>query len=150
MNKILFIGQAPGSRAASDQQPLVSKNGSCRVARIAGLTTEAFLAKAEAVNIFPKWPGRASKGGHDAFDVEQATRLAAEMTIEGRHVVYLGRNVARAFGHPRAEFFATLADARATTAWCMPHPSGANRWWNDPVHREEARAFLQMVLRDSA
>ena len=94
----------------------------------------------------------AGRRRHDEQDplYRASTRLAAEMTIEGRHVVYLGRNVARAFGHPRAEFFATLADARATTAWCMPHPSGANRWWNDPVHREEARAFLQMVLRDSA
>lgn len=28
-------------------------------------------------------------------------------------------------------------------AFCIPHPSGVNRWWNDPENRERAEAFMQ-------
>ena len=54
--------------------------------------------------------------------------------------------VARAFGHRSVEFFEPLRDARAQAAWCVPHPSGINTWWNDAAHRATARAFLRSIL----
>lgn len=30
--------------------------------------------------------------------------------------------------------------------YVLPHPSGVNRWWNDPANLEAARAFLLRAL----
>lgn len=30
----------------------------------------------------------------------------------------------------------------------IPHPSGVNRWWNDPLNENEAREFLRSLVND--
>jgi hypothetical protein len=67
-------------------------------------------------------------------------------------------NAARSFGHAEVIFLGS--PARATVrgaAWhtwygtgeidiaFSPHPSGLNRWWNDPHNTREARDFWRKV-----
>jgi hypothetical protein len=115
------------------------------MADIAGLTTEAFLERAEALNIFDAYQGPAKSHG-DAFDVVRAAKIAESLPIDGRRVVFLGHAVAHAFGHRRVDFFTALKDPRAQVAWCMPHPSRGSRWWNKSNNCTTARLFLRAVL----
>lgn len=141
---VVFVGQSPPRAAGPEFRPLSGRSGAM-LARVAGIEHDALLARIDALNIFDAYQGRAGQRG-DAFNRDSATARAAALPVDGRRVVYLGRAVARAFGHRRVEYLEPLTDARAAAAWCLPHPSGINRWWNDRGNREAARLFLRVLL----
>lgn len=151
-HRVLLIGQAPGRTADPDAVALISKTGRCRLAELAGIPANEFLELIETRNIFSEYTGtrpptRAGKKSRgDQFDRVQAMANAAQLPIEGRRVVFMGRAVARAFGHTRVTYFEPLPNTRAQAAWCAPHPSGLNRWWNDPQHRADAQTFFKSIL----
>lgn len=142
---VLVIGQAPPRRATAEHKPLTGRAG-LRLARAADVTLDRLHELIDTANVFPEFPGRAARKG-DAFDGAAAKAAAAAVPIDGRRVIYLGRKVARAFGHRgRIEYMVPLQDQRAQAAWCLPHPSGINRWWNAPGNLTTARTFLRGVL----
>lgn len=56
-----------------------------------------------------------------------------------------GKRVASAFGLDEeylADPVAFPIGGRPVAVHVVPHPSGVNRWWNEPANRERARAFL--------
>jgi len=86
----------------------------------------------------PVWNARAAR----------ANREAILRQMEGRTAVLLGRAVPACLGLP-----ATLAgvwyvtpnpdDQTKDTRWCfLPHPSGLNRWYNDPENLKMASELL--------
>lgn len=142
---VLLVGQAPPRKAQPGYRPL-SGRGGLRLARLVGLELPAFLERVDTANIFDTFPGRAGKKG-DAFDIRAARAAASAVPVDGRRVIYLGRDVARAFGQKGdVEYLVPLTDARAQAAWCLPHPSGINQWWNKPGNVAAARTFLRAVL----
>lgn len=78
-----------------------------------------------------------------------AERLLSE-TLRGRRVVLLGANVSRAFGVSFRKLSEVVLSwhpvGEGLAAAVVPHPSGLNRWWNDPDNRVRARLFLRPVL----
>lgn len=142
--KVLFIGQAPG-RTWGDGSVALGGRGGAWLAKMAGMTFPAWLELTDRLNVLGFYPGK-GEGKGDRFPRKEAAEAAANVAIDGRRVVYVGREVARAFGHKKVELFAPLRDARAQAAWCIPHPSAINRWWNVKANQQTARTFLRSIL----
>ncbi len=72
-----------------------------------------------------------------------------EVRGHGGPVVLLGQSVLRAFGLPKVQ--PVHWQEQRGTRWCMiPHPSGRNLWYNDPVHREVVALLLEELYYDGA
>lgn len=54
-----------------------------------------------------------------------------EFSEPGQLIVVLGRKVQESFGHPSV----TPLVVDEVTYYMIPHPSGLNRWYNDPSNR---------------
>lgn len=132
---MLFVGQAPGRGWKRGDKPL---HGS----RLRALVGRDFAS----VNLLPRWPGKHGKG--DAFDLKRARRAAAriERAHRGGLLVLAGHNVARAF-RIRSSYFEIVPTRRGWLAVVIPHPSGINRWWNEPVNRRRAGQFFSRLRR---
>jgi hypothetical protein len=82
------------------------------------------------------------------WDPDVARRVATSLIIKERVLVLLGREVQKAFHMPpgtpdvlpvlETGLFAGRAILR-----CLPHPSGRNLWYNDPVCWEAASLLLE-------
>ena len=136
--KIVLIGQAP-SRTGDPSRPLASN----KLAALCGLTKKEYLRKFRRLNIFDAWPGKNGKG--DAFPLAQARIRAAQLVKNLMHerVVFVGIKTAEAFSFE----FAPLKWQRFNNgaAAILPHPSGVNRWWNDPGNRKMASRFMRAI-----
>lgn len=143
--KPLIIGQAPGPNT-NPNTPLHPKHYSGRVlCEAMGLQPYDYLRLFERTNLLGHYPGK-KQGGEDRFPIAEA-RVAARALrplFAGRQVILLGRNVADAFhgygGVPFLHWHKHVA--------VIPHPSGRNRWWNDPTNQERVRDFLSTWVRE--
>lgn len=107
-----------------------------------------FVMDTRHANLLKTWPGAARRGS--AFPMAEA-RVAADAFLEVIEIVQpeaillAGRRVAAAFRHHMhhrgTDYFEHL-ELEGREARVVPHPSGVNRWWNDPANRERARKFL--------
>lgn len=151
--KPLLVGQAPGP-TSDPEEPLSGRCGD-RLAELCGLEPAKFLARFRRVNLIDEFPGKAAKG--DAFPLDLARRGAVDFLITGvfhtTRVVLLGDNVAKAFGFRPGHFpllkFLPCGATRHGIAFC-PHPSGVNRWWNEPANELAARCFWRRLALESA
>ncbi len=129
-----------------------------------------YILRSYHVNLLNRWPGPEGKGSE--FPLEEAREYAAQfvraiatpsvLSVEGELYCYFdgkkfpppslvmlaGRRVARAFRLPAArkrEYFETIEECEVLAGYpvvVVPHPSGLNHWWNDPVNRRLAKGFL--------
>lgn len=144
-----LIGQAPGPRpgfTSPFEGPPADK-----LAALAGVSRQVFLAAFERRNLLQAWPGHAGQG--DAFPRQAARREAAALQRsfrDGDVVVCAGRAVALCFGlaGTTAPFHWHVVHG-VMVAW-IPHPSGRNRLWNDPAILAQARPFLHALLASRA
>lgn len=85
----------------------------------------------------------------ERWDPVEAKVRAANwcMAQRGRSVplLLLGTKVCAAFGIERPEWLEWYARALWTPMIAFPHPSGLNRWWNDPANAEAARDLAHKV-----
>lgn len=143
--KPLLIGEAP-SKNEHPPTPLEGRIGR-RLAACAGLSFEEFLERFDRVNLLDVRQDTKEKGFE--FDMEKASKSARRMywTLEnGRTIILLGKRVAAAFALP-SEYFQPLRWAPVDlTFYVVPHPSGVNRWWNDPANVEKMNAFMRGLL----
>lgn len=141
----VVVGEAPG-RGTDPARPLRGDSGR-RLARYAGLGGDVgeLARRAERVNLVDRFPGGQGKGCR--FPREDARRGARDLLAlaPGRDLLLLGKRVAGALGWTDAEYLRWLPLKSCRLA-CVPHPSGVNRWWNDPANRRRARAFLCRAL----
>lgn len=148
---VRVYGQAPGSRGDPDAPAFA---GSARFEELAGVEiTELIEAWGwQFVNLLPDYPGRAVGERGDAFPIAAArtrARMFGETWQPGDRVLLCGRNVARSFHLERLPYLhwkpLTLREPRIRIA-VMPHPSGVNRWWNDPQNRRAATEFVRELI----
>lgn len=98
-------------------------------------------------NVLSAWPGASCVKGA-AFPLGQARIRAALLSrrfVRGRTVVLLGFRTARAFG-VRGGYF-TRVRIRGADVVVVPHPSGVNRWFNDPDNVTKMRRFMRSLVR---
>ena len=72
-----------------------------------------------------------------------ASGLLAELTHD-HTVLMLGRRVCAAFGHQKLPWLHGSLSKHALLV-AVPHPSGLNRWWNDPANVELAETTLRGI-----
>lgn len=103
------------------------------------------LATYEFVNILDAWPGGgcSSHPRGDRFPMMEARSAASRLTLSGRYVVCLGKNVRDAL-RLGGEFFEVTARSDFVHV-TIPHPSSVSHWWNDPVNKVRAERFLRSL-----
>ncbi len=139
-----IVGQAPGPRGLKGR-PLEG-GASRKFAGLAGVSEDEFWRLFRTRNVLPRFPGKNGKG--DAFPIDEARRRAASMRFRAGRVILLGQGVARAFG-VRAPPLTWRRVGRREFA-VVPHPSGVNRWWNDPKNVRRAKRFLRILAGGAA
>lgn len=151
MRKILIIGQAPSRSHAKGRRALDGPRSGDRLAQLAGLSRDELFARADAVNLLHRWYGKAGKG--DAFPLEPARAQARAMleTFSRKSyagVIFLGQNVAHAFGLRKAPLCEWIhcPYTRGLKVAVLPHPSGINLWYNSARNVAIAKSFMRRTL----
>lgn len=137
MRRLTVLGEA-----SKGGPPFRGPSG-LRLARLAGLEFEDLAGRVRFRNLLPEWPGKDPRGKGDLWPVAEARERARSIRLTG-DVLFAGRRVAGAFGvsAPYLEW----VPFRGKRAAVFPHPSGINRWWNDPARAAEAGRFLREAL----
>lgn len=148
--KTLIVGEAP-ARGRDNDPPFSSRSGQ-RISEMLGQPIHDIF---DVANLLDYWPGSESKGSR--FPVREASVWAEFLVRNDKHerIILAGGRVAKAF-KTRPELkvleWASLwkytlmpvPDARrAVMVAILPHPSGVNRWYNDPDNRAAAERFLK-------
>jgi len=144
-DRVLLIGQAPSENGSKDEV-LCGKIGR-RLSKLADMEFDEYVRCTDRVNVFDEWPGKKGKG--DAWDAKKAEKKAKQMLpdLKNRHVLFVGRNVADAFGFRDLPFLQWRYADVAVRVAVIPHPSGIVTWWNDPDNRMAAADFLKEAFK---
>lgn len=147
-----LYGQAPSRDSII---PFSGASGRALASRM-GLPNHGMLHDLYVIeNVIDYWPGTNGKG--DRFPIDEARENATAMRsrwTQYDRVLIVGLGTAKAFGlggkllpliwHPIDD---------GTLLAIVPHPSGVNRYWNDPLNEARANAFLRsaaiMAMNDA-
>lgn len=143
--KPLLVGEAP-SKNEVIPQTLGGRVGK-RLAKFAGITIQEYLETFDRMNLLIERQDTAEHGFQ--FDMQQAKENARNLRLmfpERRRIILLGKRVAEAFQLPLIYFEEMRADHIYTI---IPHPSGINRWYNEPRNIAEIEHFMRMLVEDS-
>ena len=150
--RILLVGEDFGRsplRYHSDRYALTGRSGE-RVAELAGLGFPTEYARVFARSNVVELPS----GWSDPDEVRDGLFRLAPMMLRAPRTILLGRRVAAAFGLLDLELLEwkqwQVRSDRPMVApeiSRLPHPSGRNRWWNDPTNVRLAETFLRDTVR---
>jgi hypothetical protein len=142
--RLLIVGEAP-SRLVGE--PLTGPTGR-RLAGLMDIDHGEMLERFDRLNLLEEWPGRDGRGS--AFPLLLAMSRALELR-DGPWDAYLllGKRVAAAFGFRSDVRYLAWYGMDGKRFAVLPHPSGVNRWFNEPANRALARRFLRSVVRQS-
>lgn len=137
----------------------IALTGACgkKLAAVLGVTFDEFLRMPRA-NLNARWNGKLSKG--DLFDSLEGFGAATGVVTKrpAFRYVALGLGVAKCLGVRNPEFLrespserfslgAPSTGPRPVRVFVLPHPSGVNRWWNDPKNHTRARRALRKFMK---
>lgn len=151
MIRPLIIGQAP-ARGNDGLLPFAGRSGA-RLAYLAGVGTSGDDLPAHFVltNLLDRYPGKQGSKG-DRFDkalgkerAEEIMRVLENPDRYSRWVIFMGKTVARAFGFRHHPYLVSWSWNQHSFI-IFPHPSGINRWWNDPANEAQASRILKEIL----
>ena len=144
--KPLIVGMAPGHGDSS--KPIEGRIGR-HLAQLSGMPYEEFLERTERVNLVEH---DVPRGSWPTEEARARAKVLVQLFVPKRIVLLLGRPVAQAFGLGALDYFSPtraslLGSSSPAIVYVVPHPSGLNRWWNDPANVAQARRFLVGVWR---
>lgn len=158
--KPVIVGIAP-AREGEEGQPLsciASQSAGNRMREMVDISRNDWFRLTDRVNVCP-FP---EKSTIDPKKWRAAAENLGGSILVNRRVVLLGPNVADCFGFPRNgyDFFEwknPLGGQHICVGWrsgtvppfswaVFPHPSGRNRFWNDPENVARGRAFMEELL----
>lgn len=148
--KPLLVGEAPSKNEVTET-PLEGRVGK-RLAALCGLTYEQYLERFDRVNLLHVRQDTTEKGftfDHAAAGHEAHRLYVAGIVAPGRIVLLLGWRVARAFsnGFSKLPYFVEHQHGGAAF-YVLPHPSGVNRYWNDPENVARASEFMRRIVKE--
>ncbi len=136
---VLFIGEAPGRKGPRDMDVVFVDKVFGRGARPGAA---ALLRRSQHRNLLNYWPGEDGKGSYFPALVAKEEARKIRIPLHVHTLVLLGMRVATAFQMHLVPYFERRT-YRDRLVYVVPHPSGVNRWWNDPDNRRQARRFLE-------
>lgn len=150
MTKTLLIGQAPGPNTdpARPLYPFPASSAGGRLCKFMGISVDEYLEIFDRVNLLQEFPGK--EGKEDKFPPRLAKVAAAAILplLEGRAVVFLGRNVANSFGYSALGFHSwDYHPGLRMQLACVPHSSGRSHWYNSPENVQRSIDFWQEHIR---
>lgn len=145
-----LVGEAPGPRTRADCPfyPYPSTSAAGRLLDMLGWTRSRYLLTFARMNLLSEWPGQ-------SFPVAKARECVPQIvaTLHPRPMLLMGKGVAAAFGVgvlpplvlttvtvPHGELGQVLARVAV-----VPHTSGRNLWYNDPINRAAVREFVNSL-----
>lgn len=147
MSRIIFVGQQPSCHEDEGLVlPVRPGSSGDRIIKMMGVTEQAFRENFDCINVSAEYNPDGFTPSYYLRDVHNMKSL-----FRGRKLVLLGPAVAQAFEIERHQFH-----------WCewfdhpkwedhhglftvIPHPSGANRLYNDPGMFEMVRNHLDFM-----
>jgi uracil-DNA glycosylase len=159
--RAMLIGQAPGWREIETGLPFAWDAGKrlCGWLGSAGITVEDFRERWYVTSVGKCYPGRAPGASVDRppsrAEVERwAPVLRDEIRLVAPRLVLLVGGLAHRFAFGPAARLDDLVGrelaweaAPGASVLCLPHPSGASTWLNDPARVELWRRGM-ILLRD--
>jgi hypothetical protein len=108
-----------------------------RLAALLGVPVETMMDAVVWINLW-EYPGTRA---------ERYVRLIEEGAEPRDAVILLGRRVTKAFGLGSLRALGTVSRnaGRGPIIIALPHPSGLNRWWNDPDRLDDAGIALRAL-----
>jgi uracil-DNA glycosylase len=143
--QIIFVGQGP-SQDGDPYRPLEG-TAAARLGSLLDAPEDYFIGCFARINLNSEWIGKvAGDGKGDVFDLAEG-RASAKVLIRGSwtHYVLLGKRVAERFD-AKGEFLQTISHGQKHFL-ILPHPSGINRWWNEPNNVAAAAEKLKGFLK---
>lgn len=143
--KPLIVGEAPNKKGRPGDTSIAGRCGK-KLAELCGCTLDEYLDVFERRNVLSTYPGASGKGS--AFSspaIKRRATILRRAFRPGRTVILLGYRSARAFG-VKAKYFEPVKVGSAA-AIVVPHPSGINRWYNDPANVRKMKRFMQGIYR---
>ena len=145
--RAMLIGQAPGWREIETGLPFAWDAGTrlCGWLAAAGISTEEFRGRWYVTSIGKCYPGRAAGSSLDRppsrAEIERwAPFLREELRIVAPRLLLLVGGLAHRFAFGPSARLDDLVGrelawegAPGASVLCLPHPSGASTWLNDPV-----------------
>ncbi len=159
--RAMLIGQAPGWREIETGLPFAWDAGKrlCGWLTVAGIDVEDFRDRWYVTSIGKCYPGRAAGSSVDLppsrAEIERWTPfLLKELRLVQPDLVLLVGGMAHRFAFGARVKLDELVGgelaweaAPGASVLCLPHPSGASTWLNDPAHVELWRRGIGL-LRD--
>jgi len=143
--KPLIIGEAPGKHG-DPRTPIEGRIGA-RLAEWCGLPFDEFLTTFQRINLLEVQPQDSGKGTD--FNVRAAGKVARAMQYlfePGQVVIVLGKRAGAAFGFTNIEYF-QKATLNGAAVYVVPHPSGVNRWFNEPENELTMIRFMRGIVK---
>lgn len=159
--RAMLIGQAPGWREIETGVPFAWDAGKrlCGWLEVAGIGVEDFRERWYVTSVGKCYPGRAPGSSVDRppsrAEVERwSPYLREEVRLVGPRLLVLVGGLAHRFAFGPAARLDDLVGrdlawdaAQGASVLCLPHPSGASTWLNDPARVARWRAGIGL-LRD--
>ena len=134
--QITLVGLDPGGHLGTEPLDPGFPSGR-RIASLCRLSPQDYCQQFHRVNLLQA-PSRSVQEYLDGV-----VRLLPD--LRGKRVVALGGKVSQYLGLPDRWWEWRVGQGFVGAA--SPHPSGRNRWWNDPKNVETAGKFFQSVQR---
>jgi hypothetical protein len=106
-----------------------------RLASLCDVDVDELMASVVWINLFDQ-PGT---------DADRYAAMIERAAADGDAIVVLGRRAQRAFALGKPDALTVITRHRGPIVVALPHPSGRNRWWNDPAHVVDAEALMRRV-----
>ena len=155
-DRIAIVGQAPGAVELTTGQPFSGRSGAelRRWLAQAGIAEDDLPYRTAITKCFP---GKSPTGSGDRRPSPAEIALCTpwldqELALLQPKVILLlgGLAVDRFWGKvPLESAVGNVRTVDGVTYIPLPHPSGASRWLNDPVHRALLRRALRILRRHS-
>lgn len=145
MIPLLLVGEDHGpspSGPRDDEHALIGHVGQ-RLARLGGVSFDDYLRRTVRTNLV-----RSPSDWGNVHTVARGVSRVEHMIESAGVVVLLGAKVARTLGMAHMPDFEwdRWGDEPPPLVARSPHPSGLNRWWNEPLNVERASEFWHVVL----
>lgn len=144
ISSIIFVGQGP-SQDGDPYCPLEGTLGQ-KLGELLGI--DDFVRAFARINLNSEWIGKTGGDGKgDVFDGSEG-RASAKVLLRGSWTRYvlLGQKVALCFD-VKGDPLDTVRHG-VKSFFLLPHPSGINRWWNDPDNARKAKDRLGKFVYD--